>query len=75
MVKPAYITELDVDYNVCDQFKVSVGGLNIFNKRPEQLSEQAKLYYFMPVDDPAYSWYSPYGVDGAYYYARLDYFW
>ena len=74
-VKPAYITDLDVAYNVSDQFKVSVGGLNIFNKRPEQLSEQAKLYYFMPVDDPAYSWYSPYGVDGAYYYARLDYFW
>ncbi|MCU1726868.1 TonB-dependent receptor [Pseudomonas sp. 7P_10.2_Bac1] len=74
-VKPAYITDLDVAYNINDQFKVSVGGLNIFNKRPEQLSEQAKLYYFMPVDDPAYSWYSPYGVDGAYYYARLDYFW
>jgi len=74
-VKSAFITDLDVAYNISDQFKVSVGGLNIFNERPEQLSEQAKLYYFMPVDNPAYSWYSPYGVDGGYYYARLDYFW
>jgi len=74
-VKSAFITDLDVAYNVSDQLKVSVGGLNIFNERPEQLSEQAKLFYFMPVDNPAYSWYSPYGVDGGYYYARLDYFW
>ena len=74
-VKSAFITDLDVAYNVSDQLRVSVGGLNIFNERPEQISEQAKLYYFMPVDKPAYSWYSPYGVDGGYYYARLDYFW
>ena len=74
-IKSAFITDLDVAYNINDQFRVSVGGLNIFNERPEQISEQAKLYYFMPVDNPAYSWYSPYGVDGGYYYARLDYFW
>ncbi|WP_238349325.1 TonB-dependent receptor plug domain-containing protein [Pseudomonas putida] len=74
-IKPAFITDLDVGYNVSDQLKVSVGGLNIFNERPEQLSAQAKLYYLFPVDNPAYSWYSPYGVDGGYYYARLDYFW
>jgi iron complex outermembrane receptor protein len=74
-IKPAFITDLDVGYNISDSFKVSVGGLNIFNKRPEQLSQQAKQFYLFPVDNPAYSWYSPYGVDGGYYYARLDYFW
>ena len=74
-IKPAFITDLDIGWNVSDQFKVSVGGLNIFNKRPEQLSQQAKLFSLWPVDSPSYSWYSPYGVDGGYYYARVDYYW
>jgi len=74
-VDPAYITNLSVGYYLTDSLKLTVGGENIFNRRPQQLNDEAKKYYFSPTDDPTYSWYSPYGLDGAYYFAKVDVTW
>ncbi|WP_437882372.1 TonB-dependent receptor plug domain-containing protein [Pseudomonas sp. LRF_L74] len=74
-VRAAIITDLSLGYWMSDSMKVTLGGENIFNRRPQQLNAEAKRYYFSPVDDPAYSWYSPYGTEGAYYFAKVDVSW
>ena len=74
-IDPAFITDLSVGYWLSDAVKLTVGGENIFNRRPQQLNDEAKKYYFAPTDNPTYSWYSPYGLDGAYYFAKVDVSW
>ncbi|WP_278937617.1 TonB-dependent receptor plug domain-containing protein [Pseudomonas helleri] len=74
-IDPAFITDLSVGYWLSDALKLTVGGENIFNRRPQQLNDEAKKYYFAPTDNPTYSWYSPYGLDGAYYFAKVDVSW
>ncbi len=74
-VKPAFIADASVGYWVKSNLKVTVGANNLFNKRPEQLNDEAVKYYSFPVGRPNYSWFSPYGVDGGYYYARADITW
>ncbi|WP_454254195.1 TonB-dependent receptor plug domain-containing protein [Pseudomonas sp. Marseille-Q8238] len=74
-IRAAFITDLSLGYWLSDSVKVTVGGENIFDRRPQQLNSEAKLYHFMPTDDPTYSWFSPYGVEGAYYFAKLDVSW
>jgi len=74
-IDPAFITNLSVGYYLTDSVKLTVGGENIFGRRPQQLNAEAKKYYFSPTDDPTYSWYSPYGLEGAYYFAKVDVTW
>jgi len=74
-VKPAFIVDASVGYWVRSNLKLTVGANNLFNKRPEQLNDEAVKYYSFPVGRPNYSWFSPYGVDGGYYYARADITW
>ncbi|KAA8551482.1 MULTISPECIES: TonB-dependent receptor plug domain-containing protein [Pseudomonas] len=74
-IRPAFITDLSVGYWLSDAVKVTVGGENIFDRRPQQLNDEAKRFYFFPTDNPTYSWYSPYGLEGAYYFAKVDVSW
>ena len=74
-VKPAFIADASVGYWVKSNLKVTVGANNLFNKRPEQLNDEAVKYYSFPVGRPNYSWFSPYGVDGGFYYARAELSW
>ncbi|RJF86341.1 TonB-dependent receptor [Oleomonas cavernae] len=81
VVRPAFITDLSVGYNVTDQVTFTLGGNNIFNVKPDQLPEAAiwtsggALLYGFPAVGPNYSFYSPYGVYGGFYYARLSLTW
>ncbi|MNC05719.1 TonB dependent receptor [compost metagenome] len=75
MIRPAFITDLSLGYWLSDAVKVTVGGENIFDRRPQQLNDEAKRFYFFPTDNPTYSWYSPYGLEGAYYFAKVDVSW
>jgi iron complex outermembrane recepter protein len=72
---PAFITYLDVGYNIAENARLSIGANNLFDKRPDQQSASAIKYGSVPTAAPAYVWYSPYGNDGGYYYVRFKYSW
>jgi iron complex outermembrane receptor protein len=75
VVDAAFITNLNLGYAFNDRTRISVGADNLFDKRPNELNAEAKKYFAIPVTSPSYSWYSPYGIDGGYYYARVDVRW
>jgi len=75
VVDAAFITNLNIGYAVTPNARLSIGADNLFDKRPNELTAEAKKYFAIPVTSPSYSWYSPYGIDGGYYYARLDVRW
>ncbi|GGZ30920.1 TonB-dependent receptor plug domain-containing protein [Asticcacaulis endophyticus] len=61
------ITDLDVAYAVTERVKLSVGGTNIFDVRPELNgpgSPQTGQGYYGP---------SPFNPNGGYYYTRVSY--
>jgi iron complex outermembrane recepter protein len=72
---PAFIAYLDAGYSITDNARFSIGANNLFNKRPDQETASAIKYGSVPTARPAYIWYSPYGNDGGYYYARFKYSW
>jgi iron complex outermembrane receptor protein len=74
-VKQAFITDLEVDWRVMDQFKISAGANNLFDRHPHKKSAAE-------INDSAengngaqdiYSSISPYGLNGGYYYAKFAY--
>ena len=75
VVKAAFIADASVGYWIRSNLKLTVGANNLFNKRPEQLNDEAVKFYGFPVGRPNYSWFSPYGVNGGYYYGRAELTW
>jgi len=75
VVDAAFITNLNVGYALSRSARLSLGADNLFNKRPNELNAEAKKFFAIPVSSPSYSWFSPYGIDGGYYYARVDVSW
>ncbi len=71
-VKAAGITDLEIDYHANDRITIAGGANNLFNHEPEV--EQyiggetagGGVVYNPPLS------YSPFGINGGYYYARLD---
>jgi len=67
-IKSAYITDLDIGYNINDHVKWSIGGNNIFDKMPSHLPEAGnapgRLSNIYPI-------YAPWGLQGSYYYTRV----
>jgi iron complex outermembrane receptor protein len=64
---PAGILDLDVAYNVSDALRVSVGANNLTDVYPDSLRPANR-------GTPAFSYYnqySPYGITGGFYYAKL----
>jgi iron complex outermembrane recepter protein len=67
------ITNLDLAYQVQDHLKLSIGAVNLFNKFPNHLNGELLARYASHDDTSAtfdYSSWSPYGIDGGFYYAR-----
>jgi iron complex outermembrane receptor protein len=67
-IKSAYITDVDLGYFITDNIKVNIGGNNVFDVLPghvplvlQQSSRQSSLYPY----------YTPWGIDGAYFYSRI----
>jgi iron complex outermembrane receptor protein len=67
------ITDLDIGYKVTPQLKVNIGANNLFDQRPEDVrtidnrpSDSNNVY-----GEPAQ--FSPYGINGGYYYGRVTY--
>jgi iron complex outermembrane recepter protein len=69
------ITNLDVSYRLTRQFTLSAGALNLFNSYPNRYNSTLLAHYdsFKYGDTLGvfqYPMFSPFGIDGGYYYVR-----
>lgn len=75
------VTDLDIGYQLTDSINLAVGANNLFGVRPtrqEAVAIQTGLGAAYPtqVDNPDnYGNFGPFGLNGAFYYARLTYQW
>jgi iron complex outermembrane receptor protein len=73
---PAVTFDANVNYDVTECLGFSVGGTNVLNKKPDRISAQAQALQFISGTEVApYNRYAPFGLDGGFYYARLDVKW
>lgn len=74
-VHPAFITDLEVGYQLADPLKISIGANNLFNKYPAKYPQFIRDQQYAASSTAYISQYpsfSPYGVNGGYYYARIN---
>jgi iron complex outermembrane receptor protein len=67
------ITNLDLSYQVQDHLKLIIGAVNVFNKFPNHLNGTLLAHYNAANDNTAVGIspsFSPYGIDGGFYYAK-----
>jgi iron complex outermembrane receptor protein len=67
------ITNLDLAYEVMQHLKVSVGANNLFNHFPNHLNGELLRRYTLADDNSAvfnYPQWSPYGINGGFYYVK-----
>ncbi|MBF0861773.1 TonB-dependent receptor plug domain-containing protein [Gluconobacter kanchanaburiensis] len=74
-VAPAWLMDFDVSYTFPNRIRVSAGGNNVFNHRPQTLSKLAQGAQSLLQVNPNYSYASAYGLDGSYFYGRVSYSW
>jgi iron complex outermembrane receptor protein len=75
-IKTKLITDLEVSYDLTDDLKVSVGANNLFNEYPEKVSPALRAVMLADTSNGyvgQYPSFSPYGINGGYYYARLNF--
>lgn len=76
-----WITDLDVTYLLTDNLSLSVGSNNLFGIRPDKQKANLSLTGLgaanpSEVNNPDnYGSFAPYGLNGAFYYARVSYDW
>jgi iron complex outermembrane receptor protein len=72
-IKSAGITDLEVGYHFTPKLLFSVGAQNLFNKKPQEEpyiggeTAGGGVVYQQPLT------YSPYGINGGYYYGRVTF--
>jgi iron complex outermembrane receptor protein len=67
-----WLTDLSVGYAITDSLKLTVGGLNIFDEYPDEW-DSVRAFPF-PQLGFVYGWETlPFGINGGYYFARLNY--
>ncbi|WP_259369152.1 TonB-dependent receptor plug domain-containing protein [Komagataeibacter europaeus] len=74
-VEPAWLMDFDIAYRFKKRWIVSVGGNNVFNKRPNVLSSKAQSASSLYQINPNYSTASIYGAEGSYFYGKMRYTW
>ena len=69
------ITDVEVSYKFVDAVTVSIGANNLFNKYPDKLSPQFQAACVASGAGcvTQYPSYSPFGINGGYYYGRVTY--
>ncbi|WP_374572704.1 TonB-dependent receptor plug domain-containing protein [Phenylobacterium sp.] len=73
-IKPTAITDLDVSVKLLDSVKVAIGATNLFNKYPNKINADLRNDYFTHNSNSyvtQYPTFSPFGINGGYYYGRL----
>jgi iron complex outermembrane receptor protein len=75
-VKTTPITNLDISYQVNSQATLSVGAINLFNVYPQKTNSTILAHenaFLDPLATVQYPVWSPFGINGGYYYAKLQY--
>ena len=75
-IKPTGITDLEVSYQLNKAWTVSVGANNLFNQYPDKVNAELLAEQRANLDNAAvtvYPTFSPFGINGGYYYARLGF--
>ncbi|WP_229262163.1 TonB-dependent receptor plug domain-containing protein [Duganella guangzhouensis] len=75
-IKTLATTDLEVSYRVTKQLTASVGANNLFNKYPDKVNQAYVAAARAALNTAAvtqYPSFSPIGINGGYYYARLNY--
>jgi iron complex outermembrane recepter protein len=70
------ITNLDIAYGFTDHLTGSIGAQNLFNKYPNKLNASILGHENAASDNAAvtqYPLYSPFGINGGFYYAKFVY--
>ncbi|WP_236555147.1 TonB-dependent siderophore receptor [Novosphingobium sp. 9U] len=76
-VKAAFLTDLELGYKLTEGLKLSIGANNLFNKYPTKRSEANFRAAQLASGSSSYSsnlypTISPYGINGGYYYGRIN---
>ena len=67
-----WLTDVSIGYNINDDLKFTVGGLNVFDEYPDEWD--AVNAFPFPQLGFTYGWETlPFGINGGYYFARLNY--
>jgi iron complex outermembrane receptor protein len=75
-VDAAFITDLEFAYQVMDSVKVAVGANNLLNKYPNKINPALRQDYLRANSNgyaTQYPSFSPFGINGGYYYGRVAY--
>jgi iron complex outermembrane receptor protein len=70
------ITNLEVGTNLTDRLSLAIGANNLFNRYPNQVNSGNTAVEAANFDNAAvekYPPFSPFGIDGGFYYARLHF--
>ncbi|MCQ4166521.1 TonB-dependent receptor plug domain-containing protein [Tahibacter harae] len=69
-----WLTDLSVSYNFTDDLRLTVGGNNIFDVYPDRWKSNGPGENPFPYLGFKYGWETlPFGLNGGYYYARMNY--
>jgi len=70
------VTNLEMSFQALDSLSITIGGTNVFDKNPPKRNSDLRDVQFQSGDNSAVSAYpsfSPFGINGAYYYGKLIY--
>jgi len=66
-IKSAYITDVDIGYYVTEGIRLNIGGNNVFDHLPGQLPIALRTGR----ESDLYPYYTPWGINGAYFYSKI----
>jgi iron complex outermembrane receptor protein len=75
-IKATPITNLDISWSATDSLTFTAGAQNLFNEYPEGVNEDLLEVYRDDNDNSAvaiYPPFSPFGINGGYYYGKVTY--
>ena len=75
-VKPTAITDLEVSYQLGKSWTLSAGANNLFNQYPDKVNGDLLAEQRANLDNAAvtiYPSFSPFGINGGYYYLRAGF--
>ncbi len=76
-VKKSFLTDLEIGYQILEPVKIFIGANNLFNKYPTRRSSEFIRGAELSNGERGYSTskyplFSPYGINGGYYYTRVS---
>ena len=75
-VSAAAITNLEVLFDATEKVSLAVGATNVFDEMPDKRNAEHRAIQFAGRDNAAvaqYPSFSPFGINGAYYYGKFTF--